>query len=251
MRLENYQLGFSSAHPDAMYNAAARERKAGKTLAILRDHLGPLEHHDLLDIGCSTGFMTQAYAGQFHSVVGVDIDEPAVQFAISHNPAPNVRFVIADAMQTGLPATSFDVVTCTHIYEHVPDSGRLIEEIYRVLKPGGVCMFSADNRFKLIESHHRLPLLAALPKPIGHVYYRLAGKGDYYYENHLSYWGLRRLVRKFEIIDYSRRVIADPERFCASDMIVPGSFKQRLALLALSAAYWVCPTFIWLLKKPA
>jgi SAM-dependent methyltransferase len=132
----------------------------------------------------------------------------------------------------------------------VPDARALLDEIYRVLRPGGACFFAAGNRFVLIEEHYHLPLLAAIPKRLAHHYIRWAGKADYYYENHLSYWSLKKLVARFDVVDYSRRVVADPERFHATDMIAPGSLKQRVALAVYDHARWLFPTYLWVLRKP-
>lgn len=256
-KAQGYQLDFSASYADEMYDRTARAAKAEKSLSILADHLADTSGLRLLDIGCSTGFMTSLYAERFRSTLGIDIDEPAVQFAREHaavsatdGEPPRLDFRVADSMATGLPGDSFDVVTCTHIYEHVPDSQRLVDEIYRVLKPGGACLLAAGNRYMAVEAHYKLPLLAAVPKWVGHRYLRLAGKGDHYYETHLSLRGLRRLVRRFEVIDYTRRVIEEPERFAATDMLVPGSMKHRVALALVRRAYWLVPTYLWVLKKP-
>jgi 2-polyprenyl-3-methyl-5-hydroxy-6-metoxy-1,4-benzoquinol methylase len=249
-----YQYGFSERHPDQAYNVEQRKRKAAKTLAVLGDFLGSsdaMKGMDLLDLGCSTGVMTREYGRAFRKATGIDIDRPAVEYASRHNAAGNVVFFAGDTSESGFPDGAFDVVTCTHIYEHVPDSALLMKEIHRLLKPGGACFFAAGNRFMLIESHYRLPLLAAIPKPIAHIYIRLAGKADRYYEKHLSLRGLRRLVAGFGITDYTRRIVADPVRFHSTDMVRPGSLKQKLALAVMSAAYWLCPTYIWVLRKPA
>jgi hypothetical protein len=80
-------------------------------------------------------------------------------------------------------------------------------------------------------------------------YLRLLGRGSSYYENHLTYWGLKQLVSGFERIDYTIRVVEDPVRFQAEDVVRPGSPKQKLSRLLLSLAYWACPTYLWLLKK--
>ena len=84
---------------------------------------------------------------------------------------------------------SFDIVICSHVYEHVPDPERMFDQIHRVLKPGGVCYFSAGNRLMWNEPHYDLPLLSVLPRPLAHLYIRLAGKADRYHEKHLTYWG--------------------------------------------------------------
>jgi 2-polyprenyl-3-methyl-5-hydroxy-6-metoxy-1,4-benzoquinol methylase len=243
------QREFSRAHQDAMFDAATRGQKARKAVAILQDHRADLGGLDLLEIGCSAGYGSVVYAEAFRGVTGIDIDEPAVRHAKASNARPNVRYLVMDSQSTAFPDASFDAVVCTHIYEHVPDARRLMREIHRLLRPGGVCFFSAGNRLCWMEPHYRLPLLSVLPRFIAHRYLRLLGRGTSYYEKHLTYWGLRKLVSEFELLDYTIRTVEDPVRFHAVEVVRPGSLQQKLSRLALSAAYWACPTYLWLLKK--
>ena len=60
-----------------------------------------------------------------------------------------------------------------------------MDEIHRMLKPGGVCYFSAGNRITLIEAHHKLPLLSVIPKKLAHYYLRIFTEHNYF-ENHLT-----------------------------------------------------------------
>ena len=62
--------------------------------------------------------------------------------------------------------------------------------------------------------------------------------------------GLRRLVRAFEVSDYTKHVVREPEQYEATDMVRAGSLKQRLALAMLNTAYWAFPTYLWVLRKP-
>jgi SAM-dependent methyltransferase len=252
MRREDYQNDFSKLHPK-MYNRVLYGKTGPRVITILSDYFSSegksLSELSLLDIGCSTGFLTGIYAGVFRTVVAVDIDEGALEFAEKHNNADNITYRMGDGMKTDFPSSSFDVVTCTKVYEHVPDADVLMAEIHRLLKAGGICYFSAENRFRVIEPHYHLPFLSIFPRPIAHLYLRIAGRGSFYYEKPLTLWGLRRLVRRFEIIDYTIKVIREPERFNADDMLVLGTIKQRLSLFILSIAYFLSPVYLWLLKK--
>jgi SAM-dependent methyltransferase len=245
-----YQERFSETHAAEMYDAASRRSKAAKAVAILRDCLGDLSGWRLLDLGCSNGLMTKFYGDAFKQVVGVDIDAPGIAFAQANNTAPNIRYELSDGMNTGLPDESMDVVTCTHVYEHVPDAGQLLNEIYRVLRPGGACLFIAGNRLTWMEADNHLPLLSILPRSLADRYVRLAGRGDRYHERTKSVWGLRKLVSRFGVRDYSLRVLKEPERFHMTELVQPGTMKQKASILALRAAYWLSPTFIWVLLKP-
>jgi ubiquinone/menaquinone biosynthesis C-methylase UbiE len=244
-----YQERFSETHPAKMFDAESRRLKAAKVIAILEDELGSLAGRSLVDLGCSTGIMTTVYGEHFKDVVGVDIDEPGVEYAIANNVAPNIQYRLGDAMNTGLPDASMDVATCTHVYEHVPDPVRMMDEIQRVLRPGGVCMFIAGNRLIWMEADNKLPLLSVVPKAVGHRYVRLMGKGDRYHETTRTVWSLRKLVSRFELHDYTLKVVQDPERFHATDLVKPGTVQQKAAVLMLRGAYWLAPTYIWVLKK--
>lgn len=92
MRTVRYQERFSETHAAEMFDAEARRLKAAKVIAILEDHLGDLGKLHLLDLGCSNGLMTRLYGGRFKDVVGVDIDEPGIAYAIANNMAPNIRY---------------------------------------------------------------------------------------------------------------------------------------------------------------
>lgn len=245
-----YQYGFS-AHSPYVYEVENRERKARTMVAVLEDFLpGPLGQCDLLNVGGSAGVIDNYLARHFASVIGVDIDEPAIRHAQQNFRSDNLHFQVADALQLPFRDASFDVVICSHVYEHVPDPVRMFREISRVLRKGGVCYFSAGNRLMWNEPHYNLPLLSVLPRPLAHVYIRLAGKARYYHEKHLSYWGLKSLVRGFSLHDYTARLVMEPDRFHTGYMIRPGSAKARVAGALLKFAYWSFPGYIWLLQKP-
>lgn len=247
-----YQKNFSSVHANNVYNTEGRERKAITTLSVLKNYFGDDEVGlmSLLDVGASTGIIDNFLSHSFAKVTGIDIDTKAIDHAVKTYASENLNFQIGDAMSLDFPENSFDVVLCSHVYEHVPDAVQMMDQIYRVLKPGGVCYFSAGNRLAVKEPHYNLSFLSVMPRPFAHLYLRLLGRGKYYYEKHLTYWGLKSLVSRFEIVDYTGKVIDEPENFYAAYMIEPGSRKQKLAHLIVERLYWLCPGYLWLLKKP-
>ncbi|MFH0732453.1 MAG: class I SAM-dependent methyltransferase [Candidatus Omnitrophota bacterium] len=250
MKNNNYQYGFSQTHSCAVYNTQKRQQKARKMFAVLDDYYSEgLERLSLLDIGCSAGIISKALSDKFARVAGIDIDEQAIKHARQNCASDNLAFSVSDGMNLNFADASFDIVICAHVYEHVPDAIKLMSEIYRVLKPEGVCYFAAANRLKFIEMHYKLPLLSIMPKALAHLYLRALKKGNFYYENHLTLHGLRNLVSQFNVSDYTLKIIIDPQKYCATEMIAPESFKQRLAILIVKYAYWLCPTYIWLLRK--
>jgi SAM-dependent methyltransferase len=248
-----YQCSFSDSYKHTAYNAAGREWKAAKAVAVIVDYLQEFEKSPeellVLDIGCSTGYQSRYYGQFFRCVHGVDIDEKAVRHAANVNSSQNVVFQVQDCMNLSFAEATFDVVMCTHVYEHVPDAGKLISEIYRVLKPEGICYFAAGNRLMYLEPHYKLPFLSILPKPLANFYCKLSGKSNRYHETHLSFWSLKRLVKKFQIVDYVCAILQDPVKFSATEIVQPNSIKQKISLQVSKHAYWLCPTYIWILRK--
>jgi len=244
-----YQLDYSN-RVTAMHDLLVRERKARTMVAVLRDYFRqPIDSLTLLNVGGSTGIIDNYLAGHFRSVVGVDIDAAAIEHAKKTYERDNLAFEIGDAMALRYPDNSFDVAVCSQVYEHVPDAGAMMKEIFRVLKPDGVCYFAANNRIMWKEPHYDLPLLSLVPRPLAHVYIRLAGKADYYHELHLSYWGLRRLVRSFKIHDYTGRIMRAPDKYAVEYMVRPGTAKARIAVFIAQYLYWLMPGYVWILQK--
>lgn len=241
---------FSKANPKIVYAVPLREQKGRKILSVLSDYYnGDLGTLSLLDIGCSSGVISNILSHSFGTVTGIDIDTPAIRYAKNNYNSNKLQFSIQDASTLGFPDRSFDVVVCSHIYEHVSDPVKLMSEIYRVLKAEGVCYFAAENRLRLIESHYKLPLLSIVPVPLAHRYLQILNRGSFYHERPLSLSGLRRLVSKFEVIDYTFKIMEDPQRYHADDLLQKNSVKQRMALQIARMVYWLCPTYVWLLRK--
>ena len=126
----------------------------------------------------------------------------------------------------------------------------LMDEIYRLLKPGGICYFAAGNRFQIIEPHYRLPFLSYLPKKLSNIYIRLFTNEKYYYENHKSLRNLKKLVKKFQTIDYSLEVLKYPSKYSANEMLKEKSIKYYVVNIIANICYFLIPTYIWILKKP-
>ena len=233
-----------------MHDISGREKKAKTMIAVLSHFLQKdLSLLSLLDVGASTGIIDNYLSNYFKNVTGIDIDEKAIEFAKNKYKKDNMNFFVDDAMRLSFSDSTFDVVVCSQIYEHVPDAGKLMSEIYRVLKSGGICYFAAGNRFDIKEHHYNLPFLSVIPKPISHLYLRIAGRGKFYYEKHLSFWGLKKLVMDFELYDYTKNLIETPDLFNIEYMLKPNSIKNKIAKIIINYAYWLCPGYIWILKK--
>lgn len=221
-----------------------RARKAAKIQAVLEDE-GAFEKSEIkiLDVGCSLGHILRRLTPDHGIGVGVDIDRN-----IGNN-SDNLFFVRTDAENLPFRNESFDVVVCNHVYEHTDDAASLLSEIGRVLSDDGICYFAGPNKYELIEPHYRLPFLSWLPRTAADLYMRLAGKGTTYPEKPYSPPAVRRLLRNFEVTSYTEKILRDPVRYKATDILPLASVKRRIAIVVHKVAPFFFPGFVYTLRK--
>ena len=244
------QENFSSKYSQ-MYDVEIRTQKALKALSIIDDFKIDTDGLTLLDIGCSSGIMTKIYSNYFSKTIGIDIDKSAIDFAINNFDQKNLKFFNISYNNSELVKKKFDVITCSHIYEHVDDPQDLMDTIYNLLNPGGICLFIAGNKLKLIEPHFKLPFLSYMPSKLGNLYIKLMKRDGEFYQKHLSFFKLKKLVKKFIVHDYTIKTIKDPTRFLSDDLIKNNSVKQLFYLIVSRLFYFIVPTYIWILEKQA
>lgn len=246
-----YQKDYILFSPEQL-NFRERQRKALKIVAIIKDFLQKRGINDtfnltILEIGCSAGGMTNVFAKHFKHVTAIDIDTGALKLAKKRNRHRNIVFQFADSLSLPLKKEMFDIVICNHVYEHVENAKKLMDEIYRVLKIGGACYFSGPNKYTVIEPHYFLPFLSWLPRRLASFYVRLTGRAEVYYETPLSYQKLKKITSRFSVNDYTIDVIKQPKKYFATHRwqrlfsLIPQSFFQRFL--------YNMPSFFWVLKK--
>ncbi|MBI4589249.1 MAG: class I SAM-dependent methyltransferase [Candidatus Rokubacteria bacterium] len=99
----------------------------------------------LLDIGCGRGAFLHVARERGWEVSGTEISPYAAKAA----GAARFPVVEGEVWEAGFPAGAFDVVTCWHVIEHAADPRRILQEIHRVLKPGGWLVLATPN----LEDH--------------------------------------------------------------------------------------------------
>ncbi len=108
------------------------------------------EGKKVLDIACGEGYGSNLMSKKAASVSGVDIDEETVALAKAKYVANNLEYKVGRADKIPYEAASFDVVISFETLEHHDKHNEMMEEIKRVLKPGGICVISTPD--KLIYS---------------------------------------------------------------------------------------------------
>ena len=120
----------------------------------------------VLDLGCGGGFMSEALARKGARVIGVDPSEAAIRAAQDHaeKQALDIDYKAGSGESLPLADHCVDCVVCVDVLEHVADLDRVLDEVQRVLKPGGVFLFDTINR---------TPLAALVIVHLGETVFRL------------------------------------------------------------------------------
>jgi len=160
--------------------------------ARIRAKVAPKRGEHGLDIGCGPGLLTCELArevGPAGRMVGIDTSSDMVVVSAERARrsalAGRTEFAVGDAVELHFPAQNFDFATAVQVYEFVADLPQALNEVYRVLKPGGLlvvmdsdwdsCVWQADDVdrharvMRAWEAHFVHPHLPALlPRLLGH-----------------------------------------------------------------------------------
>ena len=94
----------------------------------------------ILDLGCGSGALLERLAGMgYRQLTGVDIRPPAVTAAI------RVEQADLDQFRLDAPDGSFDLVLAVEVIEHIENPGLFLAELARLLRPGGLALFTTPN----------------------------------------------------------------------------------------------------------
>lgn len=112
---------------------------------------GDIKGKDVLDVATGSGWMAIVLAKAGYDVTSIDIDEEAIERAKERTIDEgliideNISFQIADAQNMPFSDNTFDAVFSFDSMHHMPDCNKVIKEISRVCKPGGVIIISDLN----------------------------------------------------------------------------------------------------------
>jgi len=99
------------------------------------------ERGTIADLGCSTGYLLEDLRASHAGATLIGIDLVASGLRKAHVLVPGARLLQADVCDLPLSDSSADVIVSANLLEHVPDDGRALAEVARVLRPGSRAVF--------------------------------------------------------------------------------------------------------------
>lgn len=131
---------------------------------IFKEILGNIAGGRVLDIATSRGgFIEQLQENlaSYDTITGVDIDADILETAKNKFDETSIQFIQMDAAQLGFVNGRFDTVCASAALHHLPDVPQVLDEIKRVLKPGGTFIFiemhreaQTEAQRTIVQMHH-------------------------------------------------------------------------------------------------
>ncbi len=172
------------------------------------------EHGTVLDLGCGVGLGTGYLTKSFDKVFAVN---PAWDEMVIAERVNRERFgeqmVLVRTVGEHLPFRddSFDLVCALDIMEHVAQPHKVLKEVERTLKPGGMFIFDSSNQYNIFapDGHVQLKFMGFIPEAMREPYvrWRTGGKMSWIMRNvhPVSYWTLNRYLKQLKDCDFRFR----------------------------------------------
>jgi len=233
---------------DPHWGSTDRDQKARNILDCLQ-LLTDLEPKTMscVDIGCGSGGISFHLAPYFQEVCGVD-PEPWQRWQEYMAEAPNLSFREESIESLSLAGDSVDIVICNQVYEHVPCPETLIAQVFRILKPGGVCYFAGPNLLYPIEPHVYWPFIHWIPRRLALATLRVFAPHKVLDAHSTTYWRLNRWFTGFTVVDAVPRLVKHRAASSRAKF-----YWRPFRLVPIKVLGWLgflSPGFVFLLFKP-
>jgi ubiquinone/menaquinone biosynthesis methyltransferases len=169
----------------------------------------------ILDLCCGTADWTIMLAKRYpHSrVVGMDFSQEMLKIAqhkVSNSEATNINLEIGDAMNLRYQDASFDVVTIGFGLRNVPDADKVLQEIYRVLKPGGqlICLEAYKVETPVIKIGWQLYFNRLMPL-MGRVFAKSQSEYQYLDDSVNKFVSIKRLAEMMRDVGFKDITVDD------------------------------------------
>jgi ubiquinone/menaquinone biosynthesis C-methylase UbiE len=193
----------------------------------------------VLDAGCGKGYNTSFFSSYAKKIYAIDLIKNNIQYAKQKYPNDNVYFTIGDVDNTCYIDNCFDVVYSCWVMEHLKNPQRFIDEIYRILKTGGILIIWTPN----IKCFSGLTS-KILPSRIERLLVNSFTKGGNPYPTYMRGNSIRKLDKlcknKFKRISMVR---FDSDEYVSNNKILHMLWKLKHRIISNSLLRWMYGSF--------
>jgi len=100
----------------------------------------------ILDVGCGGGILCEPLSRLGAKVTGIDSNEKAIKVAKEHAKMKNLKINYVNTELSLIEESSFDIITCMEVLEHVENVSKIISISKNILKKNGVFFGSTINK---------------------------------------------------------------------------------------------------------
>jgi SAM-dependent methyltransferase len=116
----------------------------------------------MFDAGFGSGIYSFMLADKIKSIVAVDVEKNKIEYAKAVNYFKNISFQEMDLTKLTFQDSTFDFIICSEVLEHIKNHSVAFSELARVLKKGGIILFtvpydSKKNRHEYTKWGHERP----------------------------------------------------------------------------------------------
>ncbi len=179
----------------------------------------------VIELGCGPGLMAKEIVQSGNQLHAVDGSGKMIERAIKEvGPSPNIQFTesyLSVSFLSQFQSNSFDAAISSSVLEYIEDATGIIAETNRMLKPGGVFIFSVPNKqslYRIIETF----TYNIFGKPGYRKFlHTLMSKSDIMaFEN--KGWKIEQLIFQGEVPYYS-----------ALTVFLPGKYQKTMLLVVM------------------
>lgn len=161
-----------------------------KTVLSLLD--SDLSGKKMLEVGCGNGdFSNYLSIERNADILGLDFSKESIAIANEKKKKFNASgsdFMVGDAQNINLPDNSYDIIVSCECLEHIPEPQKMVSEIYRLLKPGGLVVLTTENYFNAYLYYRTYLNLRKIPFD--------SGSGVQPIENFFLFWQVSNMFKK-------------------------------------------------------
>lgn len=145
-------------------------RRRDWIIDAIRRYLAPGKKR-ALEVGPGAGVYLPVLASLFDQVTAMDIEnvylEHAQRLTALH---PNLTLAADDITRSQLADGSFDLILCSEVIEHIPVPGAALQEMHRLLSPGGIMIISTPQRYSTLELAAKVAFLPGIVNLVRMIY---------------------------------------------------------------------------------